>query len=62
MFTYSHTSFHRGRHVEGCWVFGGIERLEPTSDNKLMQEKLSFAKKKKALKHNKHVAGEIVWS
>ena len=45
MLTYSQTSFQWGRHVEGCWVFVGIERLEPTSDNKLMQEKVSLAKK-----------------
>ena len=31
----------RGKRVDGCWVFGGVERLEPNSDNPFQEESFS---------------------
>ena len=41
-FSHSECLFlQRGRRVEGCWVFGGVERLEPDSDNPFQEESFS---------------------
>ena len=51
------TYIQRGRRIDGCWVFGGIERLDPCSEDPLQVAK--GCKDRKARKGCKHVAGEM---
>ena len=34
----------RGKRVEGCWVFGGVERLVPNCDNPFQEESFTGEK------------------